>query len=331
MTAYGDSPLVSIMVPAYNEEQNVEGLLARFGEIEQANPEYSFEFVVVDDGSSDSTLDLLAEAASNQPQLVVVALSRNFGSHYAFSAALAECSGDCAIGIGADLQEPVDLIGRFLEQWQAGRDVVWGIRDVRKQGKLSRSVSKMFSTLLNRYSAIKNFPAEGPSGFLVSRPVIDVVVTMPETNRNVVGLIAWTGFNQATVSYEQQERAAGSSKWTASKKLKLAIDSFVEFSNAPVRIMTYIGTTIALLGFIYAVVVSVRWLVADNPIEGWTTVVVAVTIIGGLNLMMLGVLGEYLWRATDETRRRPLYVIRPLPTPGENARDIARNEGQEGT
>jgi dolichol-phosphate mannosyltransferase len=304
---------VSVVIPALNEEPNIDLLLVRFDAIKQANSGYRFEFVVVDDGSTDRTRELLLQARSTRSDLVIVALTRNFGSHYAFSAGLEACTGDCAVGLGADLQEPLELTSRFLGEWRAGSDVVWGIREVRAQGFASRTFSRSFTALLTRYSDIDGYPAEGPSGFLISRVVIDVVGSMPETNRNLLGLIAWSGFRQSRVSYEQDARTGGTSKWTTTKKLKLAVDSFVEFSHAPVRFMTYIGTFIAVLGFIYAAVVSIRRLAWDNPIEGWTTVVVAVTIIGGLNLMMLGVLGEYMWRATDETRRRPLYVVEPLP------------------
>lgn len=314
MTGEGGEPRVSVIVAAYNEAENVRALLERLDETEASNPGYRFEFVVVDDGSADSTLDLLVEASASRASLKIVALSRNFGSHHAFSAGLEACTGDCAIGIGADLQEPLNLVGRFLGEWRSGYDVVWGIRDSRVQSPISRFASRIFSFLLNRYSEIPTYPAQGPSGFLVARPVIDAVTAMPETNRNLLGLIAWSGFRQSRVLYEQEERAAGSSKWTSSRKVKLAVDSFVEFSHAPVRLMTYLGTTIAVVGFIYAVFVSVRRLAWSNPIEGWTTVVVVVTTIGGLNLMMLGVLGEYLWRTTDESRRRPLYFTRPLPT-----------------
>jgi dolichol-phosphate mannosyltransferase len=170
--------------------------------------------------------------------------------------------------------------------------------------------SRAFSKLFNRYSDLKSYPAEGPSGVLCSRAVIDVVNAMPERHRNVLGLIAWSGFGQTTIRYDQLARQAGESKWTTKKLLKLAIDSFVQFSFAPIRFMTWVGSVIAALGFLYGFVLVVAALLGNQPPTGWTTVMVVILILGGFQLLMLGVLGEYLWRAADESRQRPLFIVR---------------------
>lgn len=311
------APAVSVVVPVLDEEDNVPALLARFDEIAAANPGYDFEFVVVDDGSTDRTLEMLDKARTERDDLVVVVLSRNFGSHYAISAGLDEASGESMIVVGGDLQEPVELIGQFLERRRHGCDVVWGVRNQRiYRSRLARWASALFSRLLTGFSDLPDYPREGPSGFLCSRDVVDVVTRLPERNRNLLGLISWLGFNQCQVAFDIQDRAAGVSKWTTKKKVKMAVDSFVEFSFAPIRFMTYLGISVALLGFAYALLLVVRRLFWEVQLEGWTTVVVVVLVLGGLQLVLLGVLGEYLWRTADESRRRPLYIVRETLRPG---------------
>ena len=328
------SQLVSIVVPVLDEADNISAMMRRFDEILAANRDYRFEFVVVDDGSTDQTLELLRKHAESRSDLAVVVLSRNFGSHAAISAGLAEAAGDCAIVIGGDLQEPPELVGTLLQEWEIGYDVVWGVREQRVgQRFFGRFLSGTFTKLLTRLSDLDNYPAEGPSGVLCSRQVIDVVLRLPERNRNVLGLMAWSGFRQGRVQYRQQERAAGETKWSRPKKLKLAVDSFVQFSFLPVRLMTYSGLAIAALGFIYAIFLIVRRVFAETGVEGWTTVVVLVLIVGGVQLVMLGVLGEYLWRAVDEARGRPLYVVRetvrPLPGAIPSGQAALQREGDD--
>jgi len=307
------APLVSLVVPALNEHDNIEAMLARYGEILDANPDYDFELVLVDDGSTDGTVERFRELAGSEVRYALVRLARNFGSHYAISAGFEQAKGDCAIVLGADLQEPLDLVGRFLEQWRAGYEVVWGVRTDRARTSLpTRLFSHGFSRLFHRFAEIKSYPAEGPSGVLCDRAVIDVLVRLPERNRNTYGLIAWLGFQQTRVGYAQLERNAGKTKWTRGRLMKLAIDSFIEFSTAPLKAMTYAGAAVAASGFLYAIVLVARAAFGDRGPEGYTTVVVVVLILGGMQLMTLGILGAYLWRAVEETRGRPLYVLRDV-------------------
>jgi polyisoprenyl-phosphate glycosyltransferase len=308
----GTSPTrVSVVVPVLDEAPTVAALVDRFDEIRDLAPEYRFEFVVVDDGSTDGTVDLMAAHAETRDDLRVIVLSRNFGSHYAISAGLAEARGRCVIVIGADLQEPPELIRELLDAWRDGSDIVWGVRRTRAgQRRVGRLVSNLFARLLHRFSELKTYPVSGPSVFLITDQVSEVIQSMEDRHRNVLGLIAWSGFTQSEVLFDQRPRASGRSKWSRSSKLKLAVDSFVAFSFAPVRFMSYSGLVIALAGFVYAGVLLVRRLVVGPVVEGWTTVVVVVLVIGGFQLLMLGVLGEYVWRNADEARRRPLYVVR---------------------
>ena len=302
--------LVTIVYPVLNEADGAAMLASRMATLVKLNSEFDLEFVVVDDGSTDSTTEILQNAVEPTINLRIVTLARNFGSHAALSAGLHAARGDCAVLLGADLQEPETLVSDFLTSWSAGNEVVWGVRNQRKvNGLASKVASVLFSRLFTKYADLENYPSEGPSGVLCDRAVIDVVAQLGERNRNLYGLIAWVGFKQTKVSFEQSERQSGQSKWTTRKLVKLALDSLVQFSSAPIRLMTYIGMFFASLGFLYAALLVGRALFVQRGPAGWTSVIVAVLVIGGVQLLMLGLLGEYLWRGVDETRQRALYVV----------------------
>jgi polyisoprenyl-phosphate glycosyltransferase len=309
--------LVTIVYPVLNEADGAAHLAERMANLVKLNAEYDIEFVVIDDGSTDSTTSILQSAVDSNINLRVVTLARNFGSHAALSAGLDAAKGECAILLGADLQEPESLVSDFLASWSAGNEVVWGVRHQRKvSGITSKLASVLFSRLFTKYADLENYPPEGPSGVLCDRAVIDVVAELNERNRNLYGLIAWVGFKQTKVYFEQSERKAGQSKWTTRKLIKLALDSLVQFSSAPIRLMTYIGMFFASLGFFYAALLITRALFIQRGPAGWTSVIVAVLVIGGVQLLMLGLLGEYLWRGVDETRQRSLYIIDKRKSPG---------------
>lgn len=305
--------LVSVVVPALDEADNVPGLIARYAELAAAHSRYDFELVVVDDGSVDGTADLVLSLAHPDQRVTVVQLSRTFGSHYAISAGLAKCSGDAAVVLGADLQEPPSLVAEFLAGWEAGHQVVWGVRRSRTgRSRAQELASKTFSLLFARYANLANYPPEGPSGVLVDRSVIDELRRLPEHNRNVLALIAWLGFSQTRVEYDQVARRHGTSRWTKRKMVKLAVDSLIQFSSMPLRACTFTGIGVALAGAIYAVFLVARALAGVETPSGWPTVLVILLLLGGIQLTVIGVMGEYLWRAVEETRGRPLYVIRRI-------------------
>ena len=304
--------LVSLVIPMFNEVDNVSALVDQYEELLRRHAAYEFELVAVDDGSSDGTPGVLAERIKAGRRATIVQLARNFGSHQAVSAGLDLAVGDCAIVLGADLQEPPELVDQFLEAWRDGFDVVWGVRRTRAQRGLSTLLSRSFSRLFHRYSEIKTYPVDGPSGVLVSRVVLDRLGQLLERNRNVYGLIAWLGFASKEVRYDQLPRRAGRTKWTRGGLFRLAIDSFVEFSSAPLKAATVTGFLIAVLGFLYAIFLAIRAVAVGTAPEGWTTVTVVLLVLGGIQLLMMGVIGEYLWRTADEARRRPVYVIRDV-------------------
>lgn len=310
--------LVSLVIPMLNERDNVKRLAERLSDIQMIRPDVDFELVAVDDGSTDDTVEELQRALPPTLPATLARLSRNFGSHYALSAGFSLARGDCAIALGADLQEPLSFVPDLLEQWQAGWEVVWGVRRRRAHSGPGDWLSRAFSSLFHRFANIATYPAEGPSGVLIDRSVLDVLARMGETNRNIYGIIAWVGFRQTRVEYEQEPRLAGRSGWNLRALIDLAIDSFVQFSSAPLRAAELIGASVASAGFLYAVVLVLRSILGAAPPEGWTTVVVLMLLVGGVQLLVLGIVGEYLWRTAAEARKRPLYLIRDVQKFGPN-------------
>ncbi len=322
---------VSLVVPALNEADNVPRLMERLRHLHDTYPHHDFELVLVDDGSTDGTADVVESLVEPEDRVVVVRLARSFGSHYAITAGLTQCTGDSAIVMGADLQEPVSMIEAMLQRWDEGAEVVWGIRASRTgRSRVSEWASSLFSWAFARYAGLANYPAEGPSGVLIDRAVIDAVGRLGEGNRNVYALIAWVGFDQQRIYYDQDPRVVGSSHWTKRKMLALAIDSFVQFSSTPLRVSSTAGMTIAGLGVIYALVLVVRWIAGVDTPTGWPTVIVLVLVLGGVQLFMIGVMGEYMWRGVAETRRRPLYVMRDIVVHVPQSRASESDPGETG-
>jgi polyisoprenyl-phosphate glycosyltransferase len=310
-------PVVSLVFPAYNELENTEAMVAFFAEVLKTHPDYRFEMVVVDDGSTDGTADhLLALAAPNDP-ITVVRLSRRFGSHAALSAGLAQATGDAAITLSADRQEPLEAIGAFLAEWKGGADLVWGLRSVRvQQQRVQGGLAERFSKVFQRNSEVPSYPAEGPSQVLVSRAVIDTLTAMPEANRNLLAMAAWTGFDQRSIRYEQLPRPHGTSKWTFRMKLKLVLDSFVEFSRALLDWIIPTAVGLVGLGGVLLVLALVLALFGLGGAGGVSAICGTVAVVGGLNLGALGLVAEYVWRAGDDARRRPTYVVKSVTAAG---------------
>jgi dolichol-phosphate mannosyltransferase len=307
---HGSRSLVSIVIPALNEVDNVPAVLERMVELGSTFPAYDFELVLVDDGSSDGTAERTIADAPLELPVTVVQLSRSFGSHQAITAGLRRTTGECAIVLGADIQEPPELIADFLSNWEQGSDVVWGVRRTRVRSWRSELPSKVFSYLFTRYADLADYPPEGPSGMLIDRAVLDELNRLEESNRNVMALVAWLGFHQTRVLYDQLPRQHGESRWTRRKMVKLAVDSLVQFSSMPLRACTFSGLAVAAMGLVYATILVVRSLLGVTTPSGWPTILVVVLVLGGIQLTVIGVMGEYVWRAVEETRRRPLYVVR---------------------
>ncbi|MCI0469387.1 MAG: glycosyltransferase family 2 protein [Nitrospirae bacterium] len=294
--------LVSIIIPVLNEEDNLKALYERLCAIEE-NPEYAFEFIFVDDGSTDDTVNILAELSTLNPKVKILRLSRNFGSHAACLAGLMNAKGDACIFMSADMQEPPEMIRQLISQWKNGYEVVMGLRE----GKVGL-FSRLYYFLVRRF-ALKNMPESGTDVFLIDRKVAAAVSGMREKNTSIFGLILWSGFKQLFIPYNREKRKAGVSKWTLGKKIKLFVDTFVSFSYFPIRLISIIGILFALIGFIYASIVVFNRLFFYETIEGWTSLMVVLLVVSGVQMLMFGILGEYLWRNFDESRKRPPFII----------------------
>jgi dolichol-phosphate mannosyltransferase len=301
-------PLVSVVCFAYNEARNLPVLYDRLQTI-MSGLGVRWEWVVVDDHSTDGSFETVSAIAARDPRVRGIRLSRNFGAHSAKACGLHHASGDCAVVMAADLQDPPDVIPSLVQKWRAGAQIVSAIR-TRRLGERPTTVglSRVYHWLLRTVFGMKEVPSAGNSFCLLDRRVLDAFAQFEESHVPVTVLINWMGFRHEHVPYEQQARLYGRSGWTLEKKLKLLVDSITSFTYRPIRFMSYAGMIFATVGFVYAIrVIYVAF--AGSPVRGWASLMVVVLVVGGLQMMMLGVLGEYLWRALSEAQRRPRYLV----------------------
>jgi glycosyltransferase involved in cell wall biosynthesis len=302
--------LVSLVVPVYHNAPSLPHLLSKFQELASRNPHDQFEFIFVDDGSRDNSFGVLQELAAHDRRVQVIKLSRNFGSNAAMLAGLTRSRGQAVAVISADLQDPPELIDEMLIHWRQGRKVVLAARTSREDPALTALLAKIFYVLF-RYSAIKSMPKGGFDFFLIDHQVSDLIKNIQESNAYLMGLILWLGFDPKVLSYHRHERAKeyGRSMWTLAKKLNYFVDSFVAFSYIPVRVASLLGITLSAVGLLYALGIVLFRVFYGAPVPGWTSLMVVLLIVSGAQLLMTGILGEYLCRNLDETRRRPRFVI----------------------
>ena len=302
-------PEVSIVVPAYNEAQNLPLLYDRLKQTMEAQ-HLEWEWIVVDDHSADDTFAVMSSIAARDPRVRAIRLARNYLSHTAITCGLHHCRGACAVVLAADLQDPPELIPDLLTPWRGGAKVVWAARRRRLGERATRVfVSRMFYFVMRQIVGMKGMPARGADFFLVDRQVIDGFRQFSESNVNILGLITWMGFRQETIIYDKQPRLHGRSAFNLQKNLKLALDAITSFTHLPIRLMSYLGFVVALSGFVFAGLVVVERLTGIDRPPGFASLMIAVLIIGGVQMLMMGVLGEYLWRALDEARRRPRFIV----------------------
>ncbi len=295
------------MVPVYNEETNIGPFYDRLTAAVDLL-DVDIEVIFVDDGSDDRSFERIGELAGRDPRVKALRLSRNFGSHPALSAGIHHAKGDAAVMISVDLQDPPELIGTLLERWRQGNHVVWGVREGREDPWMKKTLARIFYTLVRRV-ALPHFPPQGLECSLWDRKVLDVLKRFPEVNRSLHMLVVWAGFRQVQVPYHRQARHSGVSKWSLGRRLTQAIDVFVAFSNVPVRLISYLGIAISISSFAYATFLLVAHLMWGVGTSGWPSIMVAMLFLGGVQLIMLGVLGEYLWRTCDQVRGRPLFIV----------------------
>jgi len=269
----------------------------------------SYEIVFVDDGSSDNTLDILEDLAASEPAVALVALSRNFGKELALTAGLDHASGDAVIVIDADLQDPPECIAQMLEQWRLGYDMVTMRRRRRDGETLFKRLSAWgYYRLLGAISDI-DIPSQTGDFRLLSRRAVDALAKLGETQRYMKGLFAWIGFPQTELLYDRDARAAGKTKWNYLKLWRLAIEGITSFSTAPLRLASYIGFLSAAGAFAFGFVVLIRTIVLGEPVSGYPTTILVILLLGGVQLMAIGILGEYVGRMYIENKRRPAYLV----------------------
>lgn len=300
--------LVSIVVPVYFNSATLPALLDRFRAIASEMADLDFEFVMVDDGSGDTSFQVLRAQAAADPRVRALRLSRNFGSNAAILAGLAHASGDCCVVIAADLQDPPELIPQLVREWQGGVDIVLAAR----QSRDDPFVSRLFATVFNRLFRKLVFPDFPPNGFdflLASRRVCEQLVAMNERNSYIFGQIMWVGYERRVVYYDRARRDEGRSRWTVAKKVKYLIDAFTAFSYLPVRAATLLGLALAVVGFVWAAVVVLARLLGLIPEAGFAAIMVGLLVLSGTQLIVCGLIGEYLWRVLEESRSRPVFLV----------------------
>jgi glycosyltransferase involved in cell wall biosynthesis len=326
--------LLSVVAPVFNEEATIEEFYTR---VCTALEGLRFELVLVDDGSSDGTAARLAEMASSDPRVHVVFLSRNFGHQTALTAGLDHARGDAVVMIDADLQDPPELIPRMLDHWRAGCDVVYAVRNQREgESRFKLTTARWFYRFFDKLAQVELQPNSGDFRLLDRRP-LDALLSMRERSRFLRGMTVWVGYRQAAVPYDRDARYAGETKYTVGKMIRFSLDAISSFSHRPLQLATLLGFIISTLAFI-AIPVVVVLRIVGSYLPGFSSITIAILLLGGIQLIALGIIGEYVGRIYDEVKGRPLYLVRsrlnviedetaepPLPPPhAERARTVER-------
>jgi glycosyltransferase involved in cell wall biosynthesis len=308
MTEYKKRGL-SVVIPVYYNSDSLQELYERLCTIPGLDyNSIDFEMVFVDDGSGDKSFEIIQSLSKNDDRISLIKLSKNFGSFVACLAGLSHSTGDCAVIISADLQDPPEMIVKMLKKWEEGNKVVMAVRDSRKEGILKIFFAQLFYKIF-RLLISKEMPRKGFDFVLIDRQVIDVLTFIKEKNTTLMGLILWAGFKRAELPYTREERKHGKSRWTFFKKVNYFIDSIIAFSLLPVRIISLVGITISMLSFIGIGYVFFAYFMGLMNIAGWPSLMVIILFMFGNLFLSIGILGEYIWRNLEETRRRPLYIV----------------------
>jgi glycosyltransferase involved in cell wall biosynthesis len=298
-----------LVVPCHNEAANLQTLYMRVKSVLDES-DIPWELVCVNDGSRDSTLAELLRLQGEDSRVCVYDLSRNFGKEAALTAGLEQARGTVIIPLDADLQDPPELIPTLVQKWREGFDVVNAVREAREgEGWLKRGSAYLFYRIINRLSAIE-IPRDTGDFRLLSRAAVEALRQMEERRRFMKGMFVWVGFPTTSVTYRRASRHAGRTSWNYWRLWNFALEGITSFSQVPLRIASYIGLIVAFVSLLYALLVLVRTLAFGNPVSGYPSLMVAILFLGGMQLMALGVIGEYIGRIYDETKKRPIYIIR---------------------
>lgn len=314
--------MISVVTPAFNESANLATVHEELARVLDGLGE-DWEWIVVDDHSRDTTFAALSALADADPRVRGLRLSRNFGSHAAVQCGLQNASGEAVVVIAGDGQDPADTLAEMISRWRAGAQVVWAARaDRKEQSRGQRLFSNLYYWLMRRVVGIADMPENGADFFLIDRVVRDGLLSCRERNMSVFALICWMGFRQEGVTYTRRERLSGSSGWTLRKRVKLVIDSVVSFSYFPIRMMALLGVVCGLSGLLYVPVIVFN-AIFGHPTAGWSELMTVILLIGGLQMVMLAVLGEYLWRALEEARGRPAFLVEAATVPQTTSRPVS--------
>ena len=301
------TPFLSVLVPVYQNASTLPILFSEIAKLETCVAK--LEIVFVNDGSSDDSLEVLVALFNQRPDLTrVINLTRNFGQIAALHAGLREVKGDCVAILSADMQDPPALIAKMVPLWEGGSRVVIAERSERDEGRVQIFLSSLVWKI-TRKLAVPNYPAGGFDFCLLDRAVIEILNNVYEKNSHIFALIFSFGFPYAILPYRRQKRLGGKSQWTAAKKFKVLIDIVLSFSYVPVRVISGIGILVAAFSVGYALFSIAYYFIYGTPYTGWTTIIVLICLIGGVTLTSLGILGEYIWRILDQTRKRPQYIV----------------------
>lgn len=307
---------LSLVVPCYNEAQNIRPFLQEVDSlVQRLKPNYAFELIAINDGSTDATLPLLVAEQVNYPFLKIIDFSRNFGKEAALSAGLQHCSGDAIIPIDADLQHPIDVIPQMLALWEEGYEVVLAKRINRNTDTpLQKVTAQFFYKMHNKISDI-HIPADVGDFRLMNKNVVDALNTLRENRRFMKGLFAWVGFKTTTITYDVAPRLHGHSKFKPWQLWNFALEGITSFSTVPLKIWTYAGVIIASLSLVYALYIIIKTLLFGPDLAGYPSIIVSILFMGGVQLISIGTLGEYIGRIYMESKQRPSYIIRAIHEP----------------
>lgn len=304
-----ESTEISIVVPLHNEESNIDYLFQRL-ELVLNQLNLTYEIICVNDGSKDNTLVKVIEHHRRNARIKVINLSRNFGKEIALTAGIDHASGAAVIPIDADLQDPPELIEDLVSKWRQGYDVVYAVRCSRKgESWIKRFTAAAFYRVIGRVSNIY-IPQDTGDFRLIDRRVVEALKQMPERNRFMKGLFSWVGYRQTALYYERAQRWKGKTNWNYWRLWNFALDGITSFSLFPLKIWSYVGAVISLLAFLYATFLIIRTIIFGVDVPGYASLMVIILLIGGIQLISLGIIGEYLGRVYEETKQRPLYFVR---------------------
>ncbi len=298
---------ISIIIPVY---YNADTLMLLYEDMKaKILPDLGdYEIVMVDDGSGDDSWKVMNEIRDIDENVKLVKLSRNFGEHAAILAGLTNCTGDCAVTKQADLQEDSELIVRMYDKWKEGNKVVLAVRQERDEPAFKKFFANLYYSIV-RKTIDSKMPKGGFDCYLLDRQAIEVLMRLDEKNSSLSLQVLWIGFKSDNVYFHRKDREVGESRWTFSKKFKLVVDSMMSFSYFPIKFMSGLGTVMAILAFIWILEVLIEYAIIGTPVRGWSTLMCLVLFSAGMILLMLGVLGEYLWRTLDATRNRPVFIV----------------------